>query len=335
MGSLLLVAAAVVFATGVALRLFIGRRADSAESQRRMHAFRQTKFARVLFGSVYDDEVFDPDELDQMVLMPTIAPRLRPVPDRVLPAGGTASCSTRRGGPPQRRRRRRSIRATAAPCPGSITSASTAASVFRLARQPSSSWLNRAGSSVAAGVPQQRMSGDQGVAADQNPVDDEGTVPAGVVRGWEPAPDCSGRSSCARSPRPRGRDAAVVHPAPLAVMVAAHFTPAGLPDVADHVRRSGLLEILTLGVPEFGTVAKHRCAMGFRQPDGRAEVVDVGVGQQDGGDVVDGEPELGGPSPMTSSRLPREPRVDQHDPVSVGHQRPVDQVGLCEVHDAR
>ena len=71
-GTLLLVAAAVVFASGVALRLFIGRRADSAESRRRMHAFRRTRFARVLFGSVYDDEVFDPDELDQMVLMPTI-----------------------------------------------------------------------------------------------------------------------------------------------------------------------------------------------------------------------------------------------------------------------
>ena len=71
-GTLLLVAAAVVFASGVALRLFIGRRADSAESRRRMHAFRRTRFARVLFGSVYDDEVFDPDELDQMVLMPTM-----------------------------------------------------------------------------------------------------------------------------------------------------------------------------------------------------------------------------------------------------------------------
>lgn len=72
MGSLLLAAAAVVFATGVALRLYIGRRAESEESRRRMYAFRRTKFAQVLFGAVYDDEVFDPDELDQMVLMPTI-----------------------------------------------------------------------------------------------------------------------------------------------------------------------------------------------------------------------------------------------------------------------
>lgn len=71
-GSLLLVAAALVFAVGVAVRMFIGRRAESAETRRRMRAFRQTRFARVFFGAVDDDEVFDPDELDQMVLMPTI-----------------------------------------------------------------------------------------------------------------------------------------------------------------------------------------------------------------------------------------------------------------------
>ena len=71
-GSLLLVAAAVVFGIGVALRLFIGRRAESEPTRQRIHAFRRTKFARVLFGTVYDDEVFDPDELDQMILMPTI-----------------------------------------------------------------------------------------------------------------------------------------------------------------------------------------------------------------------------------------------------------------------
>ncbi len=71
-GSLLLAAAAVVFALGVALRMFIGRRAESVPTQRRMHAFRRTRFARVFFGAVSDDEVFDPDELDQMVLMPTI-----------------------------------------------------------------------------------------------------------------------------------------------------------------------------------------------------------------------------------------------------------------------
>jgi hypothetical protein len=71
-GSLLLAGAVLVFAIGVALRLFIGRRADSASMRRRMHAFRRTRTARVFFGPVDDDEVFDPDELDQMVLMPAI-----------------------------------------------------------------------------------------------------------------------------------------------------------------------------------------------------------------------------------------------------------------------
>ncbi|MDV3129452.1 hypothetical protein M1247_31415 [Mycobacterium sp. 21AC1] len=71
-GSLLLAAAVVVFGLGVALRLFIGRREHSDSMRRRMHIFRTTTVARVLFGSVHDDEELDPDELDQMVLMPTI-----------------------------------------------------------------------------------------------------------------------------------------------------------------------------------------------------------------------------------------------------------------------
>lgn len=71
-GSLLIVAALAVFALGVGLRMFIGRRADSSVMRRRMHRFRQTAVARVLFGPVYDDEELDPDELDQIVLMPAI-----------------------------------------------------------------------------------------------------------------------------------------------------------------------------------------------------------------------------------------------------------------------
>ncbi|WP_280834715.1 hypothetical protein [Mycolicibacterium frederiksbergense] len=72
MGSLLLAAAGVVFAVGVGLRLFIGRRAKSDQTRRRLYAFRRTRFARVLFGAIQDDEVFEPDELDHMVLMPAI-----------------------------------------------------------------------------------------------------------------------------------------------------------------------------------------------------------------------------------------------------------------------
>lgn len=71
-GSLLLVAAGLAFGCGVTLRVFIGRRADSDSMRRRMHAFRQSKPARVFFGRVHDDEELDPDELDQLVLMPAI-----------------------------------------------------------------------------------------------------------------------------------------------------------------------------------------------------------------------------------------------------------------------
>ncbi|WP_245839702.1 hypothetical protein [Mycobacterium aquaticum] len=71
-GTLLLAGAAAVFALGIGLRIFIGRRTDSSGMRRRMHKFRQTRMARVLFGPVYDDEELDPDELDQIILMPAI-----------------------------------------------------------------------------------------------------------------------------------------------------------------------------------------------------------------------------------------------------------------------
>ncbi len=40
--------------------------------RRSMHAFRQTRAARVFFGSVHEDEELNPDELDQVILMPVI-----------------------------------------------------------------------------------------------------------------------------------------------------------------------------------------------------------------------------------------------------------------------
>ena len=71
--------------------------------------------------------------------------------------------------------------------------------------------------------------------------------------------------------------------------------------------------------------------MGFREPDGRAEVVDVRVGQQDRTQVVDAEPQL--PQRIEDVlAVARETSVDQHDAVVVGDQRPIDQVGLGEMH---
>ncbi|BBZ62866.1 hypothetical protein [Mycolicibacterium monacense] len=70
-GWLILLAAAAIAAGGVMLRAFIGRRADRHLLGRLTRRMRGTALARVLFGPVQHDAL-DPDELDQMILMPTI-----------------------------------------------------------------------------------------------------------------------------------------------------------------------------------------------------------------------------------------------------------------------
>ncbi|WP_102141449.1 hypothetical protein [Mycobacterium sp. QGD 101] len=70
-GWLLLLAAFALFAVGLATRSFIGRRRDWAPVRRFVSGFRDTRVARVLFGPVEHDAL-DDDELDQMILMPTI-----------------------------------------------------------------------------------------------------------------------------------------------------------------------------------------------------------------------------------------------------------------------
>ena len=71
--------------------------------------------------------------------------------------------------------------------------------------------------------------------------------------------------------------------------------------------------------------------MGFREPDGRTEVVDMGVRQQDRAEVVDAEPELAQRGEHIVAAAGK-PGVDQHDAVAVGDQCPVDEVGLGEMH---
>lgn len=68
---LILLAAAVVAALGMLLRAFIGRRADRHVLGRVTRRVRETSAARMLFGPVQRDAL-DPDELDHMILMPTI-----------------------------------------------------------------------------------------------------------------------------------------------------------------------------------------------------------------------------------------------------------------------
>ena len=70
-GWLLLAAAALTFLVGFMSRMFIGRRRNTKAVRRLVRTFRKTGVARVLFGR-FEGDVLDDDELDAMILMPTI-----------------------------------------------------------------------------------------------------------------------------------------------------------------------------------------------------------------------------------------------------------------------
>ena len=70
-GWLLLAAAALTFVVGFVSRTFIGRRRNTKGVRRLVRTFRKTGVARVLFGR-FEGDVLDDDDLDAMILMPTI-----------------------------------------------------------------------------------------------------------------------------------------------------------------------------------------------------------------------------------------------------------------------
>jgi hypothetical protein len=70
-GWLLLAAAVLTLVIGFASRVFFGRRRDTRSVRAMVRTFRRTGVARVLFGR-FEGEVLDDDELDSMILMPTI-----------------------------------------------------------------------------------------------------------------------------------------------------------------------------------------------------------------------------------------------------------------------
>ena len=70
-GWLLLGAAVLTFVFGFLSRTVVGRKRDSKAVRGLVHKFRRTGVARVLFGR-FEDDVLDDDELDSMILMPTI-----------------------------------------------------------------------------------------------------------------------------------------------------------------------------------------------------------------------------------------------------------------------
>ena len=70
-GWLLLAAAALTAVFGLASRVFIGRRRGTKPVRAMVRTFRRTGVARVLIGR-FESEVLDDDELDSMILMPTV-----------------------------------------------------------------------------------------------------------------------------------------------------------------------------------------------------------------------------------------------------------------------
>ena len=70
-GWLLLAAAPLTLVLGFVSRVFIGRRRHNRSVRAMVHTFRKTGVARVLFGR-FEDDVLDDDELDSMILMPTV-----------------------------------------------------------------------------------------------------------------------------------------------------------------------------------------------------------------------------------------------------------------------
>ena len=70
-GWLLLASAALIAVIGLASRVFFGRRRDTKPVRAMVRTFRRTGIARVLFGR-FEDDVLDDDELDSMILMPTV-----------------------------------------------------------------------------------------------------------------------------------------------------------------------------------------------------------------------------------------------------------------------
>ncbi|MCV7369100.1 hypothetical protein H7K09_16800 [Mycolicibacterium duvalii] len=68
---MLLGAAALTFVIGGVSRLLVGRYRQSRAVRALVHMFRRTGIARVFFGR-FEGDVLDDDEIDTMILMPSI-----------------------------------------------------------------------------------------------------------------------------------------------------------------------------------------------------------------------------------------------------------------------
>lgn len=70
-GWLILAAAVLTLVAGILSRILIGRHRHTEVVRATIRTLRRSALARVLFGR-FDGEVLDDDELDSMILMPTL-----------------------------------------------------------------------------------------------------------------------------------------------------------------------------------------------------------------------------------------------------------------------
>ena len=174
------------------------------------------------------------------------------------------------------------------------------------------------------------MAGDESVAGHQDAVNHIRAVPGGMSgRGQRHRPTRQGCGDLGGQRPDSGY--ACAHQSALAGDSRRPPQPRRPPGLGHQRGRRRLLEVVPLGMGHFCGMAIHRCAVGFGEPDRGSEVIDVGVRQQDRTHVGRREAEAtqGCQHIVTTAR---KASVDQQYSRTVGHDRPVDQLGLHQMH---
>ena len=200
------------------------------------------------------------------------------------------------------------------------------------ATQPSSSWLNTAGSSCGPLRGGDRVPGDQGVAADQHAVDDVGAVPAGVAGGRDrPSARPAGRRR-----RPRSAPVRSGCPSRISAPLRTDRPPttsatAAARHVHGDIDRRGLFA----GTPAWRGPPRRRGSTPVCRGSSANQIAEPKWSMWAWVSRI--ARTSSAPKPSSAQRgqhvvaAAGEAGVDQHDAGVVGDQRPVDQVGVREM----
>jgi hypothetical protein len=191
---------------------------------------------------------------------------------------------------------------------------------------------------LRAGRGAERMASDEGVAAEQHPGTGHqvGGVPAGVPGRRDrdgPTGDVDDVPCADDWTEIRGLGHTGVVQRPVAHHVQGPRQHTWTPQVAGHIRRAGLFQVLPSRMPRFRGRQQDRHPMLLEQTRQRADVVDVRMGDEHGLDVAEAAADLADRGEDVVE-VPRPPGVDQREGVALGDERPVDGLAL-DGEDAR